>query len=62
MLYALGLVVFYMELTTTYAVALGFVITFGLPLLAAMYLIRPVSERLGRRLVGATRRPGGASA
>ena len=61
-LYALGLVVFYMELTTTYAVALGFVITFGLPLLAAMYLIRPVSERLGRRLVGATRRPGGASA
>ena len=56
-LYALGLVVLYMELTTTYSVALGFVITFALPFLAAVYLIRPLSERIGRRVDELTRRP-----
>jgi hypothetical protein len=35
-------------------VAIGFVITFGLPFLVAMHLIRPLSERIGERL-GAVR-------
>ena len=38
-LYALGLVVFYMELTTTYAVALGFVITLLVPFLVATLVL-----------------------
>ncbi len=51
-LYATGLVVLYMELITTYSVAIGFVITFVLPFLVAMHLIRPFSERIGRQVAG----------
>ncbi len=39
-----------MEVITTYSVALGFIVTFGLPLVVAMFLIRPASERVRRRL------------
>jgi hypothetical protein len=53
-LFAVGLVVLYMELITTYSVAIGFVITFGLPFLVAMHLIRPMSDRIGQQ-VAATR-------
>jgi oligosaccharide repeat unit polymerase len=52
-LYAIALVVLYMELITTYSVALGFVITFMLPFVVAMHVIGPVSKRIGRRVADA---------
>ena len=55
-LYAIGLVVFYMELITTYSIAIGFVITFALPFLVAMHVIRPISVRLGQQLAAARHR------
>ena len=45
-LYAIALVVLYMELMTTYSVAIGFVMTIVLPFLVAMHLIRPFTDRI----------------
>jgi hypothetical protein len=49
-LYSIALVVLYMELITTYSVALGFVITFILPFLFAMHVVGPFSAGIARRL------------
>ena len=56
-LYAIGLVVLYVELTTTYSVAMGIVITMLLPTLVAIHVLRPLGERL--RLERLLPRPSG---
>ena len=49
-LYAIALVVLYTELVNAYSVAIGFVLTIGVPFLVAMHLIRPIADRASRRL------------
>jgi hypothetical protein len=49
-LYAMGLVLVYIGVSTTYSVTVGFLIVFGLPLLLTMYVIRPAMNYAGRRL------------
>ena len=55
-LYAIALVVLYTELVNTYSVAIGFVLTIGVPFLVAMHLIRPIADRASRRLAAPGRR------
>jgi hypothetical protein len=56
-LYSIVLVVFYIWLVNTYSVAIGFAITFGVPFVVVMHVIRPARERLVGELAGAVRRP-----
>ena len=43
-LYAMGLVLVYVGVSTTYSVTVGFLVIFGLPLLLTMHVIRPASN------------------
>jgi oligosaccharide repeat unit polymerase len=49
-IYAMGLMLLYVGVSTTYSLTVGFLIIFGIPLLLTMHVMRPLSERLGRRL------------
>ena len=49
-LYALALMLVYIAVSTTYSVTVGFLIIFGLPLVLAMYAIRPATGYAARRL------------
>ena len=55
-LYAIALVLLYTELVNTYSVAIGFVLTIGVPFLVAMHVIRPIADRASRRLASSGRR------
>ena len=52
-LYAMGLTLVYITVSTTYSVTVGFLVIFGLPLLLALFAVRPAVDwmvaRLGRR-------------
>jgi oligosaccharide repeat unit polymerase len=52
-LYAMGLTLVYIAVSTTYSVTVGFLVIFGLPLLLALFALRPavdwMAARLGRR-------------
>ncbi len=49
-LYAIALVVLFTEVVNTYSVAIGFVLTIGVPFLVAIHLLRPLVDRGGGRL------------
>jgi len=49
-LYAMGLTLVYVAVSTTYSVTIGFLVVFGLPLLLTVYAIRPATEYASRRL------------
>jgi hypothetical protein len=49
----MGLTLVYIAVSTTYSVTVGFLVIFGLPLLLALFAVRPavdwLAARLGRR-------------
>jgi hypothetical protein len=49
-LYAMAFMLVYIGGSSTYSVTVGFLVIFGLPLLLAMYAIRPATSYAGRRL------------
>jgi oligosaccharide repeat unit polymerase len=60
-LYAMGLTLVYIAVSTTYSVTVGFLVIFGLPLLLALFAIRPVVDRAAARLGRGARTPEKAS-
>jgi oligosaccharide repeat unit polymerase len=55
-LYAMGLMLVYIGVSTTYSVTVGFLVIFGLPLLLAMHVIRPAANRVDGHLAARSRR------
>jgi hypothetical protein len=55
-LYAMGIVLLYVAVTTTYSVTVSFLLVIALPFLIAMHVIRPATDYLGRQLAGGMRR------
>jgi hypothetical protein len=49
-LYAMGLTLVYIAVSSTYSVTVGFLVIFGLPLLLTLYAIRPATDYASRRL------------
>jgi hypothetical protein len=54
-LYAMGLPLVYVGVSTTYSVTVGFLVIFGLPLLLTMHVIRPASNYAARHLASRSR-------
>jgi hypothetical protein len=48
--FAMGLMLVYVGVSTTYSVTFGFLVIFGLPLVLTMYVLRPGIDWAGRRL------------
>jgi len=60
-LYSMALTLVYIAVSTTYSVTVGFLVIFGLPLLLALFAVRPavdwMAARLGRRARARERAP-----
>jgi oligosaccharide repeat unit polymerase len=54
-IYAMGLTLVYIAVSSTYSVTVGFLVIFGVPLLLTLYVIRPATDYAGRRLASRAR-------